>query len=135
MIAGGLHIVLNPLFTERSNRIAEGNRVTASPSHLEALLALLFTEWTAAKLFRDERHAADCAELKTSAVFDITSGAVLQCGRLRRSWNGILDRKGLDNQLRFAVGTSSQVCGTNGRAVVTDLRQRGFTRSSGQRGS
>src|SRR6266705_1994942 len=134
MIASGLHVVLNPLFTERGNRIADGNRVTASPSHLKVLLTFLFIQRTPAKSFRGERNTADRAELKTSAVLDITSGTVLECGWMRPSRNGILCRKRLDDQLRFATGAGREECGASGRAVVADLRRRGPGRSSGQRG-
>lgn len=132
MIASGLHIVLNPLFTERGNGIADGNRVAASPSRFEVLLTRFFTQRTAAKLFRDERHAADRAELKTSAILDITSRTVLECGWMRL--HGMLCRKRLDDQLRFATGAGREKYGASGRAVVADLRRRGPGRSSGQRG-
>src|SRR5260370_7790367 len=130
MSASGLNMLPNPLFRDRGMGLADGTRVAASPSRFEALLGRFFTQRTAAKVFRDERHAADGAELKTRAILDITSETVLECGWMRPSWNGILCRKRLDDQLRFATGAGSEEYGASGRPVVPDLRRLGPRLSS-----
>ena len=134
MIASGLHIVLNSRFPESRDCIADCDGIAPSPRDLNVLPTLFFIQRVAMKLCRDERSAADSAELKTRAVLDMTNGTILERGWMKPCRDGILCWKRLDDQLRFASGTSSKKCRTSGRAVVACLRLRGPGLASGQQG-
>jgi len=88
------------------------------------LRTLFFIQRPATKLCRNERYAADRASVITGTVCGITDGTILERSWMRPCRNGILCGKRLDDQLRFATGTSSEECGTSGRAIVADLGRR-----------
>ena len=117
-------MVLNPRLAERGNCTADGNRVAATPSHFKVLRTLFFIQRSPAELLRDERHPADRTSVITGTVCRITDGTIFERSWIRPCRNGILYRKRLEDQLRFATGTSSEECGTGGRAIVADLGRR-----------
>ena len=117
-------MVLNPRLAERGNCTADGNRVAATPSHFKVLRTLFFIQRSATKLCRNERYPADRASVITGTVCGITDGTIFERSWMRPCRNGILRRKRLEDQLRFATGTSDEECRTGRRAIVADLGRR-----------